>query len=612
MFASISLIAQNKNTKVADQLFDRFEYVQAVQEYLALVGKGNSDSYVSKQLGDCYFNIYNTVEAEKWYAQAVKSNQDAETYYRYAQMLKSNKKYEAANVQMKTFATMTPNDLRAIEFSKNPNYLPKLIDKVKLFDVSALAINSGRSDFGAVLYNNVLYFASARNESNKKYGWNDEPFLDLYQATLNTDGTYGAATPIVELNSKYHEGPLTMTKDGNTIFFSSESFKENQFEKVKAKRLKFGQVGLYKAIKENDKWTAITPLPFNSKTYSVGNPSVKMDGSVLYFSSNMPGTKGGFDIWKVVVNADGTYGNPMNLGDKINTPGDESFPFITEDNILYFASNGLTGFGGLDVFSVDMNKEEAPVNLGKPVNSEKDDFAFTFNKEKNSGYLSTNRTGDDNIYSSVPVCKGQILTIVKNAKTGEPLANSRVVISDDKKKVLETKTSNEKGEVLYDAECQKAYVVEAFKDGFVTQSFPVPPVKNGVNTIEAPLDPVDVIVTETEIILKPIYFEFDKSNITPQGASELDKLVYVMSQNDKLVIYAKSHTDSRGKDKYNLNLSERRAKSTVQYVISKGISAVRITGNGFGESQPKVDCKNKCTEAEFALNRRSEFLLVKQ
>ncbi len=611
ILVSTSLLAQNRDTKVADQLFDRFEYVQAVQEYLTLVEKERADGYVNKQLGDCYYNMYNTKEAEKWYAQAIKSNQDAETYYRYAQMLKSNSKYELANVQMKIFAAKSPKDQRAIEFSKNPDYLPKLIDKEKLFDVTVLDINSDKSDFGAVLYNDVVYFASARNESEKNYGWNDEPFLDLYQATYNADGTYSKPAPIAALNSKFHEGPLTMSKDGNTIYFSSESFNEKLFEKDKSKKLKYGQVGLFKAVKANGEWSDITPLPFNSKSYSTSNPSMNSDDNMLYFSSNMPGSIGGYDIWKVKINNNGSYGKPENLGDKINTPGDEGFPFITNDNILYFASNGLTGFGGLDIFSADLNKNTLPINVGKPVNTEKDDFAFTFNKEKNSGYLSSNRSGDDNIYASVPVCEAQIVTVVKNSKTGVLLANARVVILDDKNNVIETKMSNDKGEVVYDVECQKAYAIEVYKDGFVTKSFPVANIKSGKVTIDASIDPIDVIITDTEIILNPIYFEYDKSNITKQGAAELDKLVYVMSQNDKLVIYAKSHTDSRGSDKYNLNLSERRAKSTVQYVISKGISANRITGNGFGESQPKVDCKNKCTDAEYALNRRSEFLLVK-
>ncbi|MNF47488.1 Outer membrane porin F precursor [compost metagenome] len=612
VLAGISTTAQNKHTKNADKLFDRYEYVQAAEEYLALVNKGDSDSYICKQLGDCYYNMYNTIESEKWYRQAMQSKQDAETYARFAQMLKSNSKYAEANEQMKIFATLIPNDQRAIEFNKNPDYLPQLIDKEKLFDVNKISVNSEKSDFGAVLYNDVLYFASARNDNNKKYGWNNEPFLDIYKSTLNADGTYSVPTPVEELNTKFHEGSVSITKDGNTIYFSSESFNEKLFEKNKAKRLKYGQVSLYKAVKENGKWSGLVSLPFNSKSYSTGNPSIDKEGKTLYFASNMPGSIGKTDIWKVTVNSDGTFGTPENLGDKINTSGDENFPFVTEDNILYFSSNGLTGFGSLDVFSVDLNKDEKPVNIGKPVNTEKDDFAFTFNKEKNIGYLSSNRSGVDQIYSSVPVCKGQIQTIVKNSKTGEVLASSKVVILDEMNNILDSQMTNDKGEVTYNVECQKAYIIEVFKDGFVTKSFPVAKILGGKMIIDASIDPIEVIITETEIILNPIYFEFDKSNITKQGASELDKLVYVMSQNDKLVIFAKSHTDSRGDAKYNLDLSERRAKSTVQYVISKGIDGSRISGNGFGESQLKVDCKNKCTEEEHAINRRSEFMIVKK
>jgi outer membrane protein OmpA-like peptidoglycan-associated protein len=612
VLGGISATAQNKHTKNADKLFDRYEYVQAVQEYLALVNKGDSDSYICKQLGDCYYNMYNTVESEKWYRQAMQSKQDAETYARFAQMLKSNSKYAEANEQMKIFASLIPDDQRAIEFTKNPDYLPQLIDKEKLFDVNKISVNSEKSDFGAVLYDDVLYFASARNENNKKYGWNNEPFLDIYKSTLNADGTYSVPTPVEELNTKFHEGSVSITKDGNTIYFSSESFKEKLFEKDKGKRLKYGQVSLYKAVKENGKWSGLTALPFNSKSYSTGNPSIDKEGKTLYFASNMPGSIGKTDIWKVTVNSDGTFGSPENLGDKINTSGDENFPFVTEDNILYFSSNGLTGFGSLDVFSVDLNKDEKPINIGKPVNTEKDDFAFTFNKERNIGYLSSNRSGVDQIYSSVPVCKGQIQTIVKNSKTGEVLASSKVVIFDEMNNILDTQMTNDKGEVTYNVECQKAYIIEVFKDGFVTKSFPIAKILGGKMIIDASIDPIEVIVTETEIILNPIYFEFDKSNITKQGASELDKLVYVMSQNDKLVIFAKSHTDSRGDARYNLDLSERRAKSTVQYVISKGIDGSRISGNGFGESQLKVDCKNKCTEEEHAINRRSEFMIVKK
>lgn len=612
VFNVISLTAQNKDTKNADELFDRYEYVQAVKEYLALVEKGKADTYLFKKLGDSYYNMGNFAEAEKCYSQAIKSKQDSETYYKYAQVLKSNGKYAESDTQMKVFAVMMPNDNRTKEFIGNPNYLSKLEQQEKLFILEKININSDNSDFGGTLYNNVLYFASARNKNGKIYGWNNEPYLDLFQSNYKEeDATYSEPTLISELNTVYHEGPLTMSKDGNTVYFSSESFKDKLYEKDKVKKIKYGQVSLYKAVKKNDKWTAITGLPFNSKSYSTGNPSVDSEGKFLYFASNMPGSIGGTDIWKVAINSDGSFGSPENLGNKINTAGDENFPFVTDDAILYFSSNGLTGFGGLDVFSVDLNKNAIPNNIGKPVNTEKDDFAFTFNKEKNIGFLSSNRSGVDHIYSAVPVCKAQMLTKVKNARTGAVLADSRVVLLDVNKNILDTKISNEKGELSFNVDCQKPYVIEVYKDGFVTKSFSINKIEKGIINIDALIDPIEVVVTEKEIILKPIYFEFNKSDITKQGASELDKLVYIMSQNDKLVIYVKSHTDSRGGDDYNLDLSERRANATIQYIISKGINADKISGKGFGELEPKVACGDNCTDDEHALNRRSEFMIVK-
>jgi outer membrane protein OmpA-like peptidoglycan-associated protein/tetratricopeptide (TPR) repeat protein len=608
---TLTVTAQNKETKVADKLFGQYEYVDAAKEYLKLVEKGKSDGYVYKQLADSYFNIFNTEEASKWYAKAVETNQDAETYYRYAQMLKASGKYEESNKQMQKFASLAPSDSRAKDFKQNPNYVPRLLDKTKQYNVNTTEVSSDKSDFGPVLYDNVLYFTSARNTARKSYGWTEEPYLDIYKADYNEDGTISNATPLSNLNSKWHDGPITISSDGNTAYFSSESFKEKESEKVKELKAKFSQVYLFKATKTGDSWGNITALPFNSKEYSCANPSLSRDGKTLYFSSNMPNGLGGNDIWKVAVNQDGSFGTPENLGSKVNTEGNESFPFIADDNkTLYFSSNGRQGLGGLDVFEIDLTSGEA-TNMGKPINSEKDDFSFSFNSKKNVGFLASNRNGNDDIFGAVPVCGVDIVTVVTNAKTGEILSGARVAILDDKKNVIATETSNANGEVKYRVECDKSYVVQAAKDGFESNTFAVAKSKGPTAKVEAALQPIDVIVTPTEIVLKPIYFEFNKSNITQEGAFELDKLVQVMKNNDQLVILAKSHTDSRGSDKYNLNLSDRRAKSTVQYIISKGIDASRITGKGMGELEPKVDCGNDCSEEQHAQNRRSEFLIVK-
>jgi outer membrane protein OmpA-like peptidoglycan-associated protein/tetratricopeptide (TPR) repeat protein len=608
---SFSLSAQNKDTKAADKLFARYEYVDAAKEYLRLVENDKGDPYVYKQLADANYNMFNTAEAAKWYAKATETNQDAETYYRYAQMLKANGKYEDANKQMQKFAAAAPNDQRAKAFKENPNYVPRLLDKTKLFNVKSSDISSDKSDFGAVLYDNSLYFASARNGARKTYGWTEEPYLDIYKADYNTDGTITNAGVVASLNSQWHDGPVTISADGNTAYFASESYKEKEYVKDKKNNARFSQVYLFKATKSGDSWGEITDLPFNDKAYSSSNPSLSRDGKTLYFSSNRPGSLGGVDIWKVAVNADGTFGEPQNLGSKINTEGNESFPFIADDNkTLYFASAGKQGLGGYDVYQADLAAGSEATNLGAPVNTEKDDFAFSFNGTKNVGFLSSNRGGNDDILVVSPICGVDVTVVVTDAKTGAILANASVAILDDKKNVIATEKSNASGEVKYRVECDKPYVVQASKDGYEGNTFAVTPSKGPTAKVAAALQPIDVIVTETEIVLKPIYFEYDKSNITQEGAFELDKLVQVMRDNPKMVILAKAHTDNRGTDQYNEKLSDRRAKSTRQYIISKGIDQSRISAKGMGELEPKVDCGANCTEEQHAQNRRSEFLVV--
>ena len=609
--ASGLLSAQNKDTKIADKLFDRYEYVDAANEYLKLTQNGKGDTYVFKQLADSYYAIFNTKEAVKWYAKAVAQKQDAETYYKYAQMLKSEGNYAESDKQMKQFASMVPNDQRAKAFTNNPNYLPTLKGQVKLFDVSKSDISSDKTDFGAVLTNdNSVYFSSARNTSRRNSNWNEEPYLDLYKATYNSNGTISEAVALDNLNTKWHDGPATVSADGKTMYYGSESFNEKEYTKDKAKKSKFGKIYLYKSTFEEGKWTNSKPLPFNNAAYDVRNPSLSKDGKTLYFSSNMPGGFGAEDIWKVTINGD-TYGKPENLGSKINTEANESFPFITEDNILYFSSNGKEGFGGLDVFKIDLNKASEVINIGAPVNTEKDDFSFTYNTNKKVGFFSSNRTGNDDIYKADPVCAVQAIAVVKDAKTGTIIEQAKVVLVDAKEKTVGNQTTAVNGKAAFGVNCNTVYSFQVSKQGYESGVFGVAKTDGGEVVVEALLQPIVPIITEKEVILQPIFFEYDKSNITQEGAAELDKLVQVMNDYPTMVIFAKSHTDNRGSDKYNLNLSDRRAKSTVQYLVSKGIAKERISGQGFGESEPKVTC-DACTEEQHAQNRRSEFLIIKK
>jgi len=610
LLVALSLQAQNKDTKTADKLFDQLEYVDAAKAYLKLVEQGKTDGYVYKQLADSYFELFNTKEAKTWYAKAVEFDQNSETHYRYAQMLKAEGNLEEYNKQMKIFAQKEPNDSRAKNFLANPTHVKQIQSQKHLFNVKKSDVSSEHADFAPVLTdNNEVYFTSARNTAKKTNKMNKEAYLDIYKATRNTDGSLTQATEVSEVNTKWHDGPVSITKDGNTMYYASESFNESEFQKDKAKHLKFGQIYLYKATKgEGNKWGNATLLSINSKEYSMRNPAISADGKTLYFSSDMPGGKGGEDIWKVSVNGD-TFGTPENLT-KINTEGNESFPYLTEDNTLYFSSNGKTGLGGYDIYSFDAKTGETK-NVGEPVNTSKDDFSFAYNQNLKVAYFSSNREGNDDIFVADPVCGVEALVVVKDAETGKLLADAQVVVVNNKGVSVGTQTTDYNGQTSFGLPCEQNHNLTASRSGYETNNISLDKHQGGTQNAEVLLQPIKVIITDKEIILQPIFFEYNKSNITAQGAEELDKLVAVLNQNPNMAIQINAHTDSRGTDSFNMKLSSRRAKATQQYLVSKGINKERVASQGKGETEPKVACSD-CSEEQHAQNRRSEFLIVKK
>jgi outer membrane protein OmpA-like peptidoglycan-associated protein len=279
---------------------------------------------------------------------------------------------------------------------------------------------------------------------------------------------------------------------------------------------------------------------------------------------------------------------------------------------LYFASTGKQGFGGFDIFKINLNSTEQAQNIGTPVNSEKDDFSFSFNKSRNVGYFSSNRNGMDAIFNLKPICTTTAIVTVINKKTGRVIPNALVAILDSNRNVISTLPTKEDGKVNYDIECETEYNLQVKAQNFETATVSLQKVKSGETVIQVQLIPEEVIITDTEVILKNVYFDFNKSNITSPGANELDKLVKVMKDNPNMIIFVKSHTDSKGSASYNLKLSEQRAQATVQYLISKGIDSIRISGKGFGDSEQKIKCGKNCSEEEHAQNRRSEFVIVKK
>ena len=621
ILTSFSLTAQNKDTKAADKHFSQLEFVEAAKGYEKLVEKGKADAYVYGQLAESYYNVFDSKNAERYYYQALENNPapDSDMVYKYAQMLKANGKYDLSNQWMAKFAKMRPSDHRAMAFNENPNYIPQILERGKKFRVENLDINSEFSDFGGTLKDGKLYITSARNTTGKSYGWNGEPYLDIYVTSKNDEGGYALPELLKgKINTDYHEGLVSFSPDGKTVYFSRESFFEKEYKKDSITKDKLGSIKMFKATSLGEKWDNVEALNI-TKDYSAKNPSVSKDGKTLYFASNMPGGYGLFDIYKAPINEDGTIGEPVNLGQKVNTEGQEMFPFIGDDGTLYFSSNGHLGLGGLDVF---FTKEidgtmTAIRNVGLPINSNYDDFAFRIDDATGEGFVSSNRPGgkgSDDIYRIMklqPLCDVLLTATVVDDRTGNPVNGAMVSLYDNQGNKVLSKTTNAQGIVEFIVECDKDTELEVVMDGFESKKVTVKGTQDTETNVKISLDPIDKIIAADRIELNPIYFDFDKSNITSQAAFELDKLVQVMTKYPEMVINVTAHTDNRGSEGYNMSLSDRRAKTTVQYVISKGIDKSRISGAGKGESEPKVDCGNNCTEEQFQMNRRSEFIIVK-
>ncbi|EDP97206.1 OmpA family protein [Kordia algicida OT-1] len=614
ILATSNVFAQNDKTKKADKLYDRLEYVKAAEEYEE-IAIDDADAYVYEQLANCYYNLFKTEDAERWYRQSIsEGNKKATVYFKYAQMLKANGKYKEHNEWMSKFAAAKPNDKRAIAFNKNPNYIPQILAKVTKFEVKNSEINTKNSDFGAIASGNIVYFTSTR-DGGRKYGWNDQPYLDIYMASYDGDGELSSAQALSkDINTKYHEGTVSFSPDKKTMYFTRESYYDGKFKKDEDGK---GTLNLYTAKMSGGEWTNVQPVPFNNDEYSVGHPSVSADGKTLYFASDMPGGFGQSDLYKVAINDDGSFGEPENLGGDINTEGREFFPYISNNGTLYFSSDGNLGIGGLDVFASKVKGDSygAVRNLGTPLNSNSDDFSFTFDEETKKGFVASNRDGgkgSDDIYEVTlinPICDVDYVVVVTDKETGAALSGANVVLADDQGNSVGSKTTDAEGKVTFKVECDKSSRLEATIQGYVPQQVDVNSGDDPTKLVEIPLAPIEEII-EDVIVLNPIYFDFDKHNIRQDAAFELDKVVNVMTKYPNMVIKVETHTDIRGSASYNQRLSERRAKSTVQYIISKGIDASRLSSEGKGESSPLIDCGNKCTEEEHQQNRRSDFIIV--
>lgn len=617
-FGCYSLAAQSKTTKKADEYFNKYEYTTAADEYLKLIKSNKADKYVYKKLGDIYFLMYKDDEAVKWYKEAVESPQDAETHFRYAQVLRTNGNQEEFKKQMDLFATKAPNDPRAVAYKNKPNYLPELEKKVTPVTIVPVSTNTPNADFGALIYQDKVYFASTRkgrknSRINKMTG---EPFTKIFVADFSK-GKFSNAQEVVDLSSRLNDGLVCFNKDGDVAYFSSSAENINNLvdrkDRYKGKDVNKHQ--LFSAKKDKyGYWTDYQVISFCDKDFTYTNPVLSVDGKTMYFASNFTGGYGGLDIWRVKLNNDGSFSEPQNLGPGINTVYDENYPFIKEDNqTLYFASKGHDGFGGFDIFEIDTkNSGSKPSNLGVPFNTEKDDFAYSFYTQKGVGFLSSNRDGNIDIYAIQESNQEHLLATLTETTSGEPIKNAKIQIIDGKDKVLKTLTTDEVGQISYMILADTKYKLKFENADFEVFESEIQTATKGNKKLSYSIKKIIVEQNPLPIVYKPnnIQYEFNKFDLSSESTDELDKIAILLNTTTDLKVEIISHTDARGSEAYNLKLSKRRAKAAFDYLISKGVEASKLTMNGKGESQLLVACGENCSEEDHAKNRRSEFIVT--
>jgi outer membrane protein OmpA-like peptidoglycan-associated protein len=567
-----------------------------------------------------------------------------------------------------------------------------------VYTVKNVKINTSYSDFGTAFYGkNKVVFASPKQGltfTREERDNHQQPFLDLFIGEVAEDGRIIKKQKMPgDINTKYNEGMVSFTKDMKTVYFTGNRYVNKRKRKYR-KSTNFLQI--FKAsIDNNGSWNNVKLLPFNGDDFSSGHPVLNVDDTQLYFISDRPESIGKTDIYVVDIYEDGNFGEPRNLGPTINTVEREMFPFISNDNVLYFSSDGYPGYGELDVFASKIYDSTVaePINLEGPVNSNMDDFAYIINDSNNKGYFSSNRKGgkgNDDIYSftaSPPIffeCKQIVTGFIRDMETLEIIPEAKIVLFNEENIELQNVLSNViDGSFSFEPVCNTTYTLKGYIYGYLISEIEISTVNDievgplevimhadmdQVNKIRADqnsvtdsnkdtISQVDMAIADSSnpetvseaeeddqtklnsdliaqanekvnenptnenldaknnnktININTIYFDYDKYNIRHDAKIELDKIAEVMIEYPQIKIDIQSHTDSRGKEPYNLKLSDNRANSTMQYLFEKGIATERITGKGFGETRLTENCtkQNPCNSFQHQLNRRSEFSII--
>ncbi len=627
----LSSCSKKGSLSAAREAYDKKEYFIAGDNYRKVYSSSKKKEErieASYKAADCYRLMNDNKNADLWYFKAVKldpKNSDAQL--RLAQAKKKNQEFDKAIIEFKNYQKMGGDAVVNVEkeITGCENALKWKNLKTRYIVENVKGLNTRWQDFGAVYFKkDQLFFTSDREKgaSNTVYGWTGNAHTDIYTVTFKKDKknpnniTYQMPNLVDKkvLNGKINEGAICFDSRFTTMYMTRCNYDNGG----KGKKCQ-----LYISTLSGTEWSEPALIPFSLDSFSCGQPSISKDGQVLYFSSDMPGGLGGKDIWMTTYSKRSrSWGDPVNLGPTINTEDDEMFPFIHEDGTLYFSSNGHTGLGGLDIFYTNGSATDwsDPINMKSPINSGADDFSVILEKDKESGYFSSNREGgrgQDDIYRFYmnPLIFN-LSGVVRNQKTKEVLRNAFVTItssSDTGKIILKTDESGSyklrlKSKTDYELFSAKQYFFDSKVFYQTTKGLEVS--TDLVQDID--LIPMDLNSTFT---LEGIYYDLDKADLRPASRLILDTLVMTLNKYPNVRIELGSHTDCRADSAYNINLSQRRADSAVAYIISKGIDSLRIVSKGYGENQLVNGCAcegpneavqgRKCSEEEHQLNRRT-------
>jgi outer membrane protein OmpA-like peptidoglycan-associated protein len=607
-------------TALGDKNMEQLQYVKAAKNYEKAVAKKPND-VAQKKLANTYRLMNDYKKGADAYAKVIgQANVEPIDIFYYAQMLIANNKHGEAAIILREYLKANPGDKLAepaLKASEEPQVFLK--DSAR-YTVKAAKIGNVTEFYGPVQYKDGLVIsANIEGKKKDKVPQTGKSYYKLYFTKKDKTGAYTAPEKLAgNINkNKLHTASAAYSKDGSVVYYTSSNTdglsKSELLENVITLKINKDSIA-------NGTYVKGSEFPFNSKSYSVGHPALTRDGKTMYFVSDMPGGLGGTDIYETKWE-NGNWSQLKNLGEKINTVGNEMYPFVDSLGNLYFSSNGRKSLGGLDIFKASRNGNQwaSVENLNYPINSNRDDFGFMIYPDQKTGYLSSNREGADKIYEFIlQASKVNISGKITSKVNGAPVGGAKIEITDKARNITDTIYAAEDGIYAFALPPNTDFDITVSKDGFFSQSEEVSTVnQEGDLTKDFVLEELvkdkPIVIDEAnDKGIRPIFYDYDKYEIRPDAFEPLTKLAKRLKDNPKVTIELSSHTDCRGTDTYNQDLSFRRAKSAKNYLVSKGIKAGRIKIKGYGETKPVNKCVDgvSCTDEEYQANRRTEFKVI--